>query len=158
MRVARLTAFPSRRAVGRHVVMRLGGKACRWKNMRCIAAHRSDLQFYIKTFTNGGAEHTERCLSHFPHPYPSLKGLQVRCSFRSVLQCALRSASVRSSCCCCQAQAQPLELLPCAAQATLPCCLTCLCVLPVQKEIIRYKRADGLELNGTLYLPPGACA
>ena len=26
----------------------------------------------------------------------------------------------------------------------------------LQKEIIRYKRADGLELNGTLYLPPGA--
>ena len=25
----------------------------------------------------------------------------------------------------------------------------------VQKEVIRYKRADGLDLNGTLYLPPG---
>jgi dipeptidyl aminopeptidase/acylaminoacyl peptidase len=25
----------------------------------------------------------------------------------------------------------------------------------VSKEVIRYKRADGLELNGTLYLPPG---
>jgi dipeptidyl aminopeptidase/acylaminoacyl peptidase len=25
----------------------------------------------------------------------------------------------------------------------------------VKKEVIRYKRADGLDLNGTLYLPPG---
>ena len=35
-------------------------------------------QFYIKTFTKGGEEQAERCLSHFPHPYPSLRGLQVR--------------------------------------------------------------------------------
>jgi dipeptidyl aminopeptidase/acylaminoacyl peptidase len=71
-------------------------------NLRILACRESVTeppQFYIKTFTKGGAEHTERCLSHFPHPYPTLKGLQ--------------------------------------------------------KEIIKYKRADGLELNGTLYLPPG---
>lgn len=30
------------------------------------------------------------------------------------------------------------------------------CTLPSpQKEIIKYTRDDGLELNGTLYLPPG---
>ena len=28
----------------------------------------------------------------------------------------------------------------------------------LQKEIIKYKRSDGLELNATLYLPPGARA
>lgn len=56
-------------------------------------------QFYIKTFTDGGATTSERCISAFPHPYPSLRELQ--------------------------------------------------------KEIIRYKRPDGLELNGTLYTPPG---
>ena len=26
---------------------------------------------------------------------------------------------------------------------------------PYTEEIIRYKRADGVELNATLYLPPG---
>lgn len=36
------------------------------------------MQFYIKTFTDGGAAHTERCISRFPHPYPSLLDLQVR--------------------------------------------------------------------------------
>src|SRR6185503_1000274 len=25
----------------------------------------------------------------------------------------------------------------------------------IKKEVIRYKRADGIDLNGTLYLPPG---
>ena len=57
-------------------------------------------QFFIKTFTDGGARSSERAISAFPHPYPALRDLQ--------------------------------------------------------KEIIRYNRAsDGLELNGTLYLPPG---
>jgi dipeptidyl aminopeptidase/acylaminoacyl peptidase len=56
-------------------------------------------QFYIKSFSAGGEQHSERRISNFPHPYPSLKELQ--------------------------------------------------------KEIIRYKRSDGLELNGTLYLPAG---
>jgi dipeptidyl aminopeptidase/acylaminoacyl peptidase len=59
-------------------------------------------QFYIKTFSDGGAAHSERCISAFPHPYPTLRDLQ--------------------------------------------------------KEIIKYKRSDGLELNGTLYLPPGGWA
>ena len=26
---------------------------------------------------------------------------------------------------------------------------------PAQKELVRYQRADGLDLNATLYLPPG---
>jgi dipeptidyl aminopeptidase/acylaminoacyl peptidase len=56
-------------------------------------------QFYIKSFSAGGEQHSERRISNFPHPYPSLKDLQ--------------------------------------------------------KEIIKYKRSDGLELNGTLYLPAG---
>ena len=28
-------------------------------------------------------------------------------------------------------------------------------VAPAQKEIVRYQRGDGLDLNATLYLPPG---
>lgn len=71
-------------------------------NLRVLASRESVTeppQFYIKTFTAGGAQHSERCISAFPHPYPSLRHLQ--------------------------------------------------------KDIIRYKRSDGLELNGTLYLPPG---
>ena len=55
-------------------------------------------QYYIKTFSAGGAS-SDRKISHFSHPYPSLKDLQ--------------------------------------------------------KEIIRYTRDDGVELNATLYLPPG---
>ncbi len=26
---------------------------------------------------------------------------------------------------------------------------------PAQKELVRYQREDGLDLNATLYLPPG---
>jgi dipeptidyl aminopeptidase/acylaminoacyl peptidase len=71
-------------------------------NLRMLASRESVTeppQFYIKTFSDGGAAHSERCISAFPHPYPTLRDLQ--------------------------------------------------------KEIIKYKRSDGLELNGTLYLPPG---
>ena len=63
-------------------------------------------QYYIVNFTSDakGEEKKEigatwRQISQFPHPYPSLVGLQ--------------------------------------------------------KETLRYKRSDGCELNGTLYLPPG---
>jgi dipeptidyl aminopeptidase/acylaminoacyl peptidase len=56
-------------------------------------------QYHIKHFTNGGAGHSERRISNFPHPYPTLKDLN--------------------------------------------------------KEILRYKRDDGVELTATLYLPPG---
>ena len=59
-------------------------------------------QFYIRSFSDGGASSTERCISSFPHPYPTLRGLQ--------------------------------------------------------KDIVRYQRADGVDLNATLYLPPGKCA
>ena len=60
---------------------------------------RDPPQYYIKTFTSGGAQVEERCISDFPHPYPTLKDLQ--------------------------------------------------------KEIVRYRRADGVDLTATLYLPPG---
>ena len=55
-------------------------------------------QFYIKSFSADGTS-SDRKISRFSHPYPSLKDLQ--------------------------------------------------------KEIIRYTRDDGVELNATLYLPPG---
>lgn len=56
-------------------------------------------QFVIKTFTQGGKSLAERQISNFPHPYPTLKG--------------------------------------------------------VDKEILRYKREDGVDLTATFYLPPG---
>lgn len=71
-------------------------------SLRVLASRESVTeppQFFIKSFSSDGAEHSERCISAFPHPYPTLRDLQ--------------------------------------------------------KEIIKYKRSDGLELNGTLYLPPG---
>lgn len=71
-------------------------------SLRVLASRESVTeppQFYIKSFSKGGEEQSERRISNFPHPYPSLSELQ--------------------------------------------------------KEIIKYKRSDGLELNGTLYLPPG---
>lgn len=101
-------------ATGRHVPV---------KNISCIAAHPSSLQFYIKTFTNGGAEHTERCLSHFPHPYPSLKGLQVRCSFRTV------PAMCFAECVCAQ-QLLPLPSSSSASRAVLLCCPRSSSMLP----------------------------
>lgn len=33
-------------------------------------------QFFIKSFSSDGAEHSERCISAFPHPYPTLRDLQ----------------------------------------------------------------------------------
>lgn len=80
------------------------------KGLKMLATRESieePPQFHIKTFsssssTNNGdgtkLEITERNISNFPHPYPTLKSLQ--------------------------------------------------------KEIIKYTRSDGVELNGTLYLPP----
>lgn len=56
-------------------------------------------QYSIMTFSNSGKSHSLSQLSNFPHPYPSLRGLQ--------------------------------------------------------KKVLQYKRADGIGLNGTLYLPPG---
>ena len=50
-------------------------------NLRLLASRESVTeppQFYIKAFTAGGAQHTERCLSRFPHPYPTLRDLQAR--------------------------------------------------------------------------------
>lgn len=61
-------------------------------------SEREPTQFYIKTLADNGNTVTERCISNFPHPYPSLRGMS--------------------------------------------------------QEIVRYKRDDGVELNGTLYLPP----
>lgn len=56
-------------------------------------------QFLVRTLDALGGVAHERRLSDFPHPYPSLRGLQ--------------------------------------------------------KEILRYERADGVQLTATLYLPPG---
>ncbi|KAL6776823.1 hypothetical protein ACKKBF_B31065 [Auxenochlorella protothecoides x Auxenochlorella symbiontica] len=70
--------------------------------LRILATRESEReppQFYIKSFANDGRDISERCISAFPHPYPTLKGLS--------------------------------------------------------QEIVRYKRDDGVELNATLYLPPG---
>ncbi|KAK9828809.1 hypothetical protein WJX72_002171 [[Myrmecia] bisecta] len=56
-------------------------------------------QIYIQSWSGQDSPPTERKLTDFPHPYPTLKN--------------------------------------------------------IQKEIVRYKRADGLDLSATLYLPPG---
>ncbi|GAB4818840.1 hypothetical protein N2152v2_005886 [Parachlorella kessleri] len=71
-------------------------------NLQMLASResvRDPPQYYIKTFTAGGSQAEERCISDFPHPYPTLKDLQ--------------------------------------------------------KEIVRYQRADGVDMTATLYLPPG---
>jgi len=59
-------------------------------------------QTFIKTFTEGATQSTERQLTDYPHSYPQLKDMQ--------------------------------------------------------KEVLRYTRNDGVDLTGTLYLPPGFSA
>jgi dipeptidyl aminopeptidase/acylaminoacyl peptidase len=71
-------------------------------NLKLLASKESvdePPQYYIKTFSAGGAEFSERQLTNYPHPYPSIKDLK--------------------------------------------------------KEIVQYQRSDGVDLNATLYLPPG---
>lgn len=136
-------------------------------------------QFYIKTFTDGGAAHSERCISRFPHPYPSLRDLQARGQGgrAGVAGCGCWVERKATAVCAaqCYRDVSPLQLgLPCLLTRTrlphptpphpTPAHPTPNQTNPTprgtvpQKEIIKYKRSDGLELNGTLYLPPGARA
>ena len=111
-------------------------------NLRLLASRESveePSQFYIKSFSQGGQQVSERCISNFRHPYPSLKGLQ-----KEIIRCAGGAAG-------------PPAFARCAAGASwrsgrsAAAAVRCSCTLPWR----RYKRDDGLELNGTLYLPPG---
>jgi dipeptidyl aminopeptidase/acylaminoacyl peptidase len=79
-----------------------GGAPISLDGLRVLATKESVAdppQFYVKSFSDGGAVIADRLISDFPHPYPTLRGLR--------------------------------------------------------KELVKYTRADGVELNAKLYWPPG---
>ncbi|KAK9835947.1 hypothetical protein WJX81_000393 [Elliptochloris bilobata] len=78
------------------------GEPLRLKGLQLLMSRQSvedQPQTHVLTLRGGDAPAADRQLTQFPHPYPTLRGLQ--------------------------------------------------------KEIVRYQREDGLDLNATLYLPPG---
>lgn len=106
-------------------------------------------QYYVTHFSEGGSVRTERKISDFPHPYPTVRHvyhcrLAAFCVF-SVPATGHQVSIIRSRI---STTTSPLDL-PHRQQMVMPQ------LADLQKEIIRYTRSDGVELNGTLYLPPG---
>ena len=67
-------------------------------------------QYFIQQWHGRGAEQTERCLSHFPHPFPTLKDLD-----KEILRSVLRAARLRYA-----------SRAPCGCSLWSRGCITCL--------------------------------